>query len=74
MCSTGIDTAAELEKHHSDGQDVSPMPRLCAKLSETLMNLSSGCPLLAKSHYRGLQDTVGNDIHWLSLKKHWIPT
>ena len=30
-------------KNRTDGQDVSPMCRLCGKSSETVMHLSSGC-------------------------------
>ena len=39
-------------RHHTDNQDVSPICRLCGKLSETVMHLSSGCPVLAKSKYQ----------------------
>ena len=41
-----------LMKNHIDIHDVSPMPRLCGESSETVMHLSSGCPVLAKSKYR----------------------
>ena len=34
-----------LIKHHIDGQDVSPMSRLCGESSETVIHLSSGCPV-----------------------------
>ena len=36
-------------KNHIDGQDVSPMCRLCGESSETVMHLSSGCPVFAIS-------------------------
>ena len=49
-------------KNHIDGQDVSPMYRLCDESSETVMHLSSGCTVLAKH------------IHWLLPKKHRIRT
>ena len=39
-------------KNHTDGQDVSPMRRLCGESSEMMMHLSSGCPVLAKTKYR----------------------
>ena len=61
-------------KNHIDDQDVSPMCRLCGKSSETVMHLSSGCPVLAKSKYRIRHDIVGKHMHWLLLKKHGIPT
>ena len=38
-------------KHCIYNQDVSPMCGLCGELSETVMHLSSGCPVLAKSEY-----------------------
>ena len=59
-------------KHHTDGQDVSPMCRLCGESSETVMHLSRGCPVLAKSKYRIRHDIVGKHIHWLLLKKYGI--
>ena len=40
-----------LIKHHIDGQEVSPICRLRSESSETVMHLSSGCPLLGKSKY-----------------------
>ena len=49
-------------RNRHDGQDVSPMCRLCGESSETVMHLSSGCNVLAKH------------IHWLLLKKHRVPT
>ena len=61
-------------KHHIDGQDVSPMCRLCDKSSETVMHLSSGCLLLAKSKYRIRHDIVGKHIHCLLLKEYGIAT
>ena len=61
-------------KNHIDGQDLSPMSRLCGETSETVMYLSSGFPVLAKSKYRSRHDIVGKHIHWLLLKKHEIPT
>ena len=61
-------------KNHTDGHDVSPMCRLCGESSETVMHLSSGCPVLAKSKYRIRHDIVRKHIHWLLRKKHWIPT
>ena len=50
-------------KHHSDCQDVSPMCRLCGKLSEKVMHLSSGFLVLTKSKYRIRHDIVGKHIH-----------
>ena len=61
-------------KNHIDGQDVSPMYRLCGESSETVMHLSSGWPVLAKSKYQIQHDIVGKHIHWLLCKKHGIPT
>ena len=61
-------------KNHIDGQDVSPMCRLCGESSETVMHLSGGCPVLAKSKYRTRHDIVGKHILWLLLKKHMILT
>ena len=61
-------------KYHIDGQDVSAMCRLCGESSETVMHLSSGCPVLAKSKYQIRHDIVGKHIHWLLLKKYEIPT
>ena len=61
-------------KNHIDGHDVSPMCRLCGESSETMIHLSSGCPVLAKSKYRIRHDIVRKHIHWLLRKKHWIPT
>ena len=60
-------------KHHIDGQDVSPICRLCGEFSETVFNLSSGCLVLPKSKYRILHDIEGKHIHWLLLKKYEIP-
>ena len=40
-----------LIKHHIDGQDLLSMCRLCGESSKTVMHLSSGCPVLAKSKY-----------------------
>ena len=37
-------------KHHIDGQDESPMCRLCGESSEMVVDLC-GCPVLAKSKY-----------------------
>ena len=31
-------------KHQIDGQDVSPMCRLCGESGETAIHLSNGCP------------------------------
>ena len=50
------------------------MSRLCGESSETVMHLSSGCPVLAKSKYQIRHDIVGKHIHWLLLKKYEIPT
>ena len=61
-------------KYHTDGQDVSPMSRLCGELSERVMHLSSSFPMLVKSKYRNRHDIVGKHIHWLLLKRHEIPT
>ena len=58
-------------KHHTEDQGISPMCRLCGELSETVMHLSSGCPVLAKSKYRLQHEIVGKHIHWLPLKKYW---
>ena len=63
-----------LIKHNIDSQDISPMCRLCGESRETVMHLSSGCPVLAKSKYRIQHDVVGKHIHCLLLKKHGIPT
>ena len=38
-------------KSHIDGQNVSPMCRFCGESSETVIHLSSGCPVLAKSKH-----------------------
>ena len=50
------------------------MCRLCDESSETVMHLSSGCPVLAKLKYRIRHDIVGKHIHWLLLKKYGMPT
>ena len=60
-------------KHHIDGQDISLLCRLCGESNETVMHLSSGCPVLAKSKYRVRHDIVGKHIHCLLLKKYGIP-
>ena len=60
-------------KHHINGRDVSQMCRLCSELSEMVMHLSSGCPMLAKSKYRIRHDILGKHIYWLLLKKYGIP-
>ena len=52
-------------KHNTDDQNVSLMCRLCGKLSGTLMHLSSGFPVLAKSKYQIRHDRVSKHIHWL---------
>ena len=39
-------------KVHIDGQDLSPMCRLCGESTETVRHLSSSCPALATSKYR----------------------
>ena len=54
-------------ENHIDGQDVSPIRRWCGKPSETVMHLSSACPVLAKSKYRISYDMVGKHIYWLLL-------
>ena len=61
-------------KHRIDGQDVSQMCRLCGVSKETVMHLSIGCPVLAKSKYRIQHGIVGKHIHWLLLQKYAIPT
>ena len=55
-----------------DGQDVSPMCRMCGCTNETVMHVASGCPVLAESKYLSRHDTVGKHIHWLLLKKFEI--
>ena len=60
-------------KYHIGGQDVSPMCRLCGKLSETVMHLSSGCLALSKPKYIIRDDIVGKHIQCLLLKKYGIP-
>ena len=61
-------------KEHIDGQDVSPMCRLCGESSETVMYFRSGCPVLVKSEYWIRHGIMGKHIHWLLLKKDGIPT
>ena len=46
------------------------MCRLCGESSETVMHLSSGCPVLAKSKDQIRDDIVDKHIHWLFLKKY----
>ena len=59
-------------KYHIEDQGISPMCRLCGELSETLMHLSSCCPVLAKSKYQIQHEIVGKHIHWLpSIGKYW---
>ena len=48
------------------------MCRLYSESSETVMHLSSGCPMSAKWKYRIRHDIVGKQIHWLLLKKSRI--
>ena len=60
-------------KHHIDSKDVSPMCMLYGKSRETVMHLSSGCPMLAKSKYRIQHNTMDKHIHWLLLMKYGIP-
>ena len=60
-------------KHHIDGQDISLLCRLCGESNETVMHLSSGCPVLAKLKYRIRHDIAGKHIHCLLLKKYGIP-
>ena len=49
------------------------MCRLRGKSSEKMMHISSGCSVLAESKYQIWHDIVGKHIHWLLLKKYWIP-
>ena len=60
-------------KHNIDRQEVSPICRMCGETNETVMHLSSGCAVLAKSRYKIRHDTMGKHIHWLLLKKYGIP-
>ena len=60
-------------KHNIDHQEVSPICRMCGETNETVLHLSSGCPVLAKSRYKIRHDTMGKHIHWLLLKKYGIP-
>ena len=59
-------------KHHIDGQDASPMCRLCGKSSETVMHLNSGFPVLDKLKHRIRHDIEDEHIHSLLLKKYGI--
>ena len=55
-------------KHHVDGQDVSPIYKLCGKLRDTVMYFSSGCLCMPRN------DIVGKHMHWLFLKNQRIPS
>ena len=61
-------------KHHIDGQDKSPICKLCGKSSEMVVHLISSCPVLAKSKFGTQHDIMGKHIHCLLLKKHGIST
>ena len=61
-------------KVHIDGQDLSPMCRLCGESTETVRHLSSSCPALATSKYRIRHGILGKHIHWLVLRKFGFPT
>ena len=69
MCSAGAGTAVNSKKHHTDGQDISLMCRLCDESSEMVMHLSIGCTVLVKSKYRIPDDIVAKHIHGLLLKE-----
>ena len=56
-------------KHHIDGQDISPMCTLCDEMSETVMHINNGFPVLAASKCQVWHDRVGNHIYLLLLKK-----
>ena len=73
MCSTGIGTRSKLDETPTNIQDVSSMCRLCGESTETVMHLSSGCSVLAKTKYQIWHDIVGKPIQWLLLKKYGIP-
>lgn len=61
-------------KRNIDGQDVSPLCRMCRKTNETVQHIVSGCTILAGTRYLARHDIVGKHIHWLILKKYGIPT
>ena len=63
---------AKLRKYHIDGNDVSPKCMLFGESKETVMHLSSGCPVLANSKYRIRLNTMRKHIHWLLLMKYGI--
>ena len=60
-------------KVNIDGQDGSPLCRMCGKTNETVQHLVSGCTVLAGTKYMTRHDIVGKQIHWLLLKKYSIP-
>ena len=60
-------------KRNIDGQDVSPLCRMCRKTNETVQHIVSGCTVLAGTRYLVRHDIVGKHVHWLILKKYDIP-
>ena len=60
-------------KRHTERQDISTMCSLCVELSEMVMHLSSGWPVLAKTKYHIRHDKMRKHVTWMFLKKHGIP-
>ena len=61
-------------KHYIECPDVPPICRFCKESSETVIHLSSGFPVLAKSKYRVRHNILGKLIHCMLLEKYGIHT
>ena len=61
-------------KHYIEGPDVPPICRFCKESSETVIHLTSGFPVLAKSKYRVRHNILSKLIHCMLLEKYGIHT
>ena len=61
-------------KARIDGQDVSPLCRVCHEADESVMHIASGCELLAKRRYTIRHDLVAKRVHWELCRKYRIDT
>ena len=55
-----------------DGQDISPLCRVCNKADESAAHIASGCEELAKRRYKIRHDLVATRIHWELCHKYDI--
>ena len=54
-------------KRHAERQDISTMCSLCVELSEMVIHLSSGWPVLAKTKYQIRHDIMRKHVTWMFL-------